>query len=69
MTASQPEPGGPSPEGSPPTVGARLDGLPWSRLHTTILCARGACWVFDSCAGRSSSSAVAPLCDAIRTPQ
>ena len=30
------------------TVGARLDRLAWSRLHTTILFALGAGWLFDS---------------------
>lgn len=61
--ASQPEPGAPAPGGSPPSVGARLDRLRWSRLHTTILFALGAGWLFDSFEVQMFSSAVGPLGD------
>ena len=61
--ASQPEPGRPSPGNSSPAVGARLDRLPWSRLHTTILFALGAGWLFDSFEVQMFSSAVGPLGD------
>ena len=45
------------------TVGARLDRLAWSRLHTTILFALGAGWLFDSFEVQMFSSAVGPLGD------
>ena len=45
------------------TVGARLDRLAWSRLHTTILLALGAGWLFDSFEVQMFSSAVGPLGD------
>ena len=45
------------------SVGARLDRLPWSRLHTTILFALGAGWLFDSFEVQIFSSAVGPLGD------
>ncbi|MGH3199747.1 MAG: MFS transporter [Streptosporangiaceae bacterium] len=44
-------------------VGARLDRLAWSRLHTTILLALGAGWLFDSFEVQMFSSAVGPLGD------
>jgi MFS family permease len=55
--------GGSSPRGSTATVGARLDRLRWSRLHTTILFALGAGWLFDSFEVQMFSSAVGPLGD------
>lgn len=42
-------------------IGARLDRLPWSRLHTTILLALGAGWLFDSFEVQMFSSAIGPL--------
>lgn len=42
-------------------VGARLDRLPWSPLHTTILVALGAGWLFDSFEVQMFSNAVGPL--------
>jgi len=45
------------------TIGARLDRLRWSRLHTTILVALGAGWLFDSFEVQMFSSAVGPLGD------
>jgi len=47
-------------------VGARLDRLRWSRLHTTILLALGAGWLFDSFEVQMFSSAVGPLGDHFR---
>lgn len=44
-------------------VGARLDRLSWSRLHTTILLALGAGWLFDSLEVQLFSNAVGPLGD------
>jgi MFS family permease len=44
-------------------VGSRLDQLGWSRLHTTILLALGAGWLFDSFEVQMFSSAVGPLGD------
>lgn len=55
--------GGASPRESTETVGARLDRLRWSRLHTTILFALGAGWLFDSFEVQMFSSAVGPLGD------
>jgi MFS family permease len=48
------------------TIGARLDGLPWSRQHTLILLALGAGWLFDSFEVQVFSSAVGPLGDSFR---
>lgn len=48
---------------SAPRLGARLDGAQWSRLHTTILIALGAGWLFDSFEVQMFSSAVGPLGD------
>jgi MFS family permease len=48
------------------TVGARLDRLPWSRTHLTILLALGAGWLFDSFEVQVFSSAVGPLGDSFR---
>jgi MFS family permease len=45
------------------TVGARLDRLAWSRLHTTIVLALGAGWLFDSFEVQMFASAVGPLGD------
>jgi len=45
------------------TIGARLDRLPWSARHTTILLALGAGWLFDSFEVQLFSSAVGPLGD------
>ncbi len=42
-------------------VGARLDRLRWTRLHTTILVALGAGWLFDSFEVQMFSNAVGPL--------
>jgi MFS family permease len=44
-------------------VGARLDRLRWSSLHTTILVALGAGWLFDSFEVQTFSNAVGPLGD------
>ncbi|PZS03544.1 MAG: hypothetical protein DLM56_09100 [Pseudonocardiales bacterium] len=44
-------------------IGARLDGAPWQRLHTTILIVLGAGWLFDSFEVQIFSSAVGPLGD------
>jgi MFS family permease len=44
-------------------IGARLDAAPWQRLHTTILLALGAGWLFDSFEVQMFSSAVGPLGD------
>jgi len=44
-------------------IGARLDSAPWQRLHTTILIALGAGWLFDSFEVQMFSSAVGPLGD------
>jgi len=43
------------------TVGARLDRLPWSGMHTTILIALGAGWLFDSFEVQMFSNAIGPL--------
>ena len=45
------------------TIGARLDRAPWQRLHTVILLALGAGWLFDSFEVQMFSSAVGPLGD------
>ena len=45
------------------SIGARLDHAPWQRLHTTILLALGAGWLFDSFEVQMFSSAVGPLGD------
>lgn len=45
------------------SIGARLDQLRWSRMHTTILVALGAGWLFDSFEVQMFSSAVGPLGD------
>ncbi|HEV7209988.1 MAG TPA: MFS transporter [Mycobacteriales bacterium] len=44
-------------------IGARLDRAPWQRLHTVILIALGAGWLFDSFEVQLFSSAVGPLGD------
>ena len=44
-------------------VGARLDRAPWQRVHTTILLALGAGWLFDSFEVQLFSSAIGPLGD------
>jgi MFS family permease len=44
-------------------VGARLDRARWQRLHTVILLALGAGWLFDSFEVQMFSSAVGPLGD------
>ena len=44
-------------------VGARLDRASWQRLHTVILLALGAGWLFDSFEVQMFSSAVGPLGD------
>ncbi len=44
-------------------IGARLDRLPWSGLHTTVLVALGAGWLFDSFEVQLFGSAVGPLGD------
>ena len=52
--------------GSEPAVldiGVRLDRLPWTGRHTTILLALGAGWLFDSFEVQLFSSAVGPLGD------
>ncbi|MEO6822096.1 MAG: MFS transporter [Candidatus Nanopelagicales bacterium] len=61
----------PAPAATPPldrplseaAVGARLDHAPWQRLHTVILLALGAGWLFDSFEVQMFSSAVGPLGD------
>jgi MFS family permease len=45
------------------SIGARLDHAPWGRLHTTILLALGAGWLFDAFEVQMFSSAVGPLGD------
>lgn len=45
------------------TVGARLDRLRWGGMHTTILIALGAGWLFDSFEVQMFSSAIGPLGD------
>jgi MFS family permease len=50
----------------PRSIGARLDQLPWSRTHTTILFTLGAGWLFDSFEVQLFSSAVGPLGDTFR---
>jgi len=47
-------------------VGSRLDRLAWSPLHTTILVALGAGWLFDSFEVQMFSNAVGPLGDYFR---
>lgn len=47
-------------------AGARLDRLAWSSLHTTILVALGAGWLFDSFEVQMFSNAVGPLGDHFR---
>jgi MFS family permease len=47
-------------------VGDRLDRLRWSPLHTTILLALGAGWLFDSFEVQLFGSAVGPLGDHFR---
>jgi MFS family permease len=44
-------------------VGARLDRASWQRMHTTILLALGAGWLFDSFEVQLFSSAIGPLGD------
>lgn len=44
-------------------LGARLDRLPFSRAHTTILLALGAGWLFDSFEVQLFSNAIGPLGD------
>ncbi|MGI8679026.1 MAG: MFS transporter [Jatrophihabitans sp.] len=44
-------------------IGARLDTARWQRLHTTVLIALGAGWLFDSFEVQMFSSAVGPLGD------
>ncbi len=44
-------------------LGRRLDDAAWRRLHTTILIALGAGWLFDSFEVQIFSSAVGPLGD------
>jgi MFS family permease len=44
-------------------IGARLDAARWSPLHTVILLALGAGWLFDSFEVQMFSSAVGPLGD------
>jgi len=39
-------------------VGARLDRAPWQLLHTTVLLALGAGWLFDSFEVQNFSSAI-----------
>jgi MFS family permease len=46
---------------APEALAARLDRLPWSRAHTTILLALGAGWLFDSLEVSLFGSAVGPL--------
>ncbi len=48
---------------TPAVVGARLDRLSWNRLHTVILVALGAGWLFDSFEVQMFSSSVGPLGD------
>ncbi|HKN97601.1 MAG TPA: MFS transporter [Pseudonocardiaceae bacterium] len=45
----------------PGSLAARLDRLAWSRLHTTIVLALGAGWLFDSLEVQLFSNAVGPL--------
>jgi MFS family permease len=47
-------------------IGARLDRLAWTRLHTTIVVALGAGWLFDSFEVQMFSSAVGPVGDYFR---
>jgi MFS family permease len=49
--------------GQAASIGDRLDRLPWSGRHTTILVALGAGWLFDSFEVQLFSSAVGPLGD------
>ncbi|THA27197.1 MFS transporter [Streptomyces sp. RKND-216] len=46
---------------APTELAARLDRLPWNGLHTTILTALGAGWLFDSFEVQLFGSAVGPL--------
>lgn len=52
---------GPAP--AAPDIGTRLDQLPWTGKHTTILLALGAGWLFDSFEVQLFSSAIGPLGD------
>ncbi|MDE3203615.1 MAG: MFS transporter [Acidobacteriota bacterium] len=51
------------PDAHASTIAERLDRLSWSRLHTTILVALGAGWLFDSFEVQMFSSAIGPLGD------
>ncbi|NUS53660.1 MAG: MFS transporter, partial [Streptomycetaceae bacterium] len=42
-------------------LSARLDRLPWNRVHTTIVIALGAGWLFDSLEVQLFGNAVGPL--------
>jgi MFS family permease len=44
-----------------PELASRLDQLPWNGLHTTIMIALGAGWLFDSLEVQLFGSAVGPL--------
>jgi MFS family permease len=46
---------------TPADLAARLDRLPWSGLHATILVALGSGWLFDSLEVQLFGSAVGPL--------
>ncbi|WP_298343611.1 MFS transporter [Ferrimicrobium sp.] len=46
---------------TPHETGARLDRLAWSPMHTTILIALGAGWLFDSFEVQMFSNAIGPL--------
>lgn len=51
------------PDTTAPTIPERLDRVAWTRLHTTIVVALGAGWLFDSFEVQTFSSAVGPLGD------
>jgi MFS family permease len=53
----------PRPAAATSTIAERLDRLAWTSLHTTILVALGAGWLFDSFEVQMFSSAVGPLGD------
>lgn len=53
----------PPPTRSTSALAERLDRVPWTPLHTTILVALGAGWLFDSFEVQMFSSAVGPLGD------
>ncbi|MDJ0346584.1 MFS transporter, partial [Streptomyces sp. H10-C2] len=51
----------PAPPARAADLAARVDKLPWNGLHTTILVALGAGWLFDSLEVQLFGNAVGPL--------